>query len=210
MKKLAVLLAAFSLSAAPSLAQSVRLGPEVGVNVFNSTIHYEEANGRDIRETFDPRAGLKIGGIVDIGLGRHVSFQPGLFYSQKGYKYATYLTDVSVRLNYFEIPLNVLYHGRVGRGVSFFAGGGPYLAFGLGGNVDADPGGTRDIEFGSSRNDDYSGLDAGLNFNAGMEFDPGLFFRLNYGLGVANVVPEGGSNNREHLHGFTFSVGFLF
>lgn len=210
MKKIILLAVATGLFAVPALAQSFRIGPEIGVNVSNSTHKYELSNGRTERADYSPRAGLKAGLVADIYLDRHLYFQPGLFYNQKGYRYSARLYDYEVRVNYLEIPLNILYRAPINNRVAFFGGGGPYLAFAVGGHVDVDPGPSYDLKFGGSRNDDFSMLDAGLNFNAGLEFRPGFFLRANYGLGVANVVPNGGSDSRQHMHGFSFTAGFLF
>lgn len=210
MKKAFLLCAALGAFTLTAEAQAFRIGPEIGVNVTNSAHRYEMSNGRTQRADYSARAGLKAGLVGDLYLDRRLRFQPGIFYTQKGYRYSTILSDVDVKVNYIEVPLNVLYRAPIGNNVHFFGGGGPYVAFGVGGRIDSDPGPTYDLNFGKSRRDDFSALDAGLNFNAGLEFNPGFFLRANYGLGIANVIPTGGSRNRQHMNGFSFTAGFLF
>lgn len=210
MKKVLLLLAAAAFTTPALHAQKIRIGPEIGVNATNSTYKYELTNGRTERADLNGRAGLKAGMIVDIPVDGHLFFQPGLFYSQKGYQYSNILSDVDVRISYLEIPLNVLFRAPISNSVHFFGGGGPYVAFGVGGRIKNTPGRNYDLKFGSGRRDDFSTIDAGLNFNAGLEFDPGFFLRANYGLGIANAVPGGGNKSTQRMHGFSFTAGFLF
>lgn len=210
MKKALLLLSAVGLLASETFAQSFRFGPELGVSITNSSHKFELPNGRTERADYSSRAGFKAGFVADIRMDRNLFFQPGIFYSQKGYKYSTLISDVDVKVDYLEIPMNVLFRGAVSNNVKFFAGGGPYVAFGVGGVSKYRPGRYYDVRFGKSRTDDFSQLDAGLNFNAGFEFYPGFFVRANYGLGIANVVPGGGNKSTQRMHGFSFTAGYLF
>ncbi len=232
MKKILTITGFSILLASQSIAQRITIGPEAGLNISNQVT---KINGDRLES--DPKLGLKIGGIVDIGLTRTFSIQPGLFFSQKGSK----VEDVSyrslgnlsyremerydTRLNYVELPLNLqFYFGRPRTGC-FFVGGGPYVAFLLGGKEKytwesrlAD--GSRaiidsrsenyDLEIGDdAREDDVKGADAGLNFNLGYMTRHGFFVRGNMGVGLSNLLPGGDSDFRQNNIGGSVTMGFL-
>jgi hypothetical protein len=215
-----------------SSAQCISVGPEVGINFSNM---HERING--LKVSGDALAGLKIGGIVDIAFARHVSFQPGLFYSMKGFSShyvsnvvvggATYrqVDDARVRANYLELPLNFEFKFSAARHGNVFLGIGPYFAAAVGGKIRNERTRTlltndnvgsyeltrRPLEIGgSSIADDITPIDAGLNFNAGYECHSGLFFRGNLGAGLANIRPDGNEDNSLRNICFSLSVGYLF
>ena len=233
MKKIFALIGLGAFTITGASAQHITIGPEAGVNIYNQTT---EIDGDRFRS--DPKLGLKIGGVLDIGLNRTVSLQPGLFYSQKGSKLediyyesvggVTYreMERYDTRLNYLEMPLNIqFYFGRPRRGY-FFIGGGPYVALALGGHedyrferrlsngnreiVDSDRD-SYDLEIGdNSREDDVKGTDAGLTFNLGFMSRHGFFMRGNLGVGLSNIFPGGDSDYRQHNIGGSITMGFLF
>ena len=161
-----------------------------------------------------------------------LSFQPGLFFNQKGtkdkYSYGqgndrVYVNN-KVRVNYLEIPLNLqLKFGRPYRG-QFFIGGGPYLAFAIGGEIDAretlrtDNGNSivlvddeYDLEIGDDEfDDDIKGSDAGINLNLGFMAPRGFFVRGNTGIGLANILPGGNDDYDWKNFSLSLTVGMLF
>lgn len=213
MKKLLTLSSLMLLTMLSASAQRVRLraGPEMGINFTNMTARYEDIDGDDERESGDIKAGVKIGGVVDIGLTRHFAIQPGLFFSQKGYRNEIGRFDYSFNVNYLEFPINFLYKTSPSPAGRFFVGGGPYLATAVGGKYEDEDGNDESLDFGdNARNDDLRGFDAGMNITLGYEMPFGLFFRGNYGIGLANIRPDGDSDNSLRNWGFGLSVGFLF
>jgi hypothetical protein len=165
------------------------------------------------------------GAIVDIPLADYFSFQPGLFYSSKGYKAEVMTTDinggevpitVTSHLNYLELPLNVLYKVPMGNG-KFFGGFGPYLAYGIGGKVKAKNENTGvaaevDVKFknesSTTSNEVYvKPFDAGANITAGYELNMGLLFSANFSLGLLNTSPY--QYEKERNYYFGISVGYL-
>ncbi len=235
MKKITFLLVAGIFSFCCSYAQYLGIAPEIGVNFANLKTRVNGIDGTD-----QARAGLKIGGVVDIGITRYFSFQPGIFYSVKGSKsdyIASQTNEAGIittnevsneyRINYLEIPLNLQFKfGRMASGY-FFAGGGPYIAFALSGKVTTDnittvdrPNGvitTTDrstessLRIGDNANtDDIRNGDVGLNLNAGYQFTQGLFLRGNAGIGFMNIMPGGDMNNYMRNNSFALSVGYMF
>jgi len=228
MKRLILLMGILTAGLAESSAQRVRVGPEIGVNWSKFNVDYDDVDDDDLRM----RAGLKVGGVVDIGFNRMFSFQPGVFFNQKGSrdKYSVgapggrrYVDD-KYRLNYLEIPMNFqLKFGHPRRG-QFFIGAGPYVAFAIGGEVDwketirTNDGtvlnsdrGEYDLEFGDDGFDgDFKGSDAGLNLNLGFMGPRGFFFRGNTGIGLANIIPDGDEDHSYKNLSFALTVGMLF
>jgi len=216
------------LCATQSQAQWVRIGPEVGVNFQKFNVEDEIYD-----DDYDMRAGLKVGGIVDIGVDRMFSVQPGLFYSQKGTK-QKYVESVAagfrnhvkndIKINYLEIPLNLQLKFGTPHGPMFFIGAGPYLGFAIGGEVEQEittryPDGSLydrdrddyDLEFGDDADDDnYKGSDAGINLNLGFMTRSGFFLRGNMGIGLKDIVPDGVDSYSAKNFGLGISAGFLF
>jgi Outer membrane protein beta-barrel domain len=107
-----------------------------------------------------------------------LSIKPGIEYIGKGAKFPGGGGNPSLKLNYLEIPIDILYHLPVGAG-DLHGGLGPYFAEGLGG------GGPNGI-YGQNAGG-FKRFDAGLNLNLGYRFDNGVAIDLGYDLGLANV-----------------------
>lgn len=235
MKKIVLLLSLAICGVEQTKAQTVSVGPEIGLNLSNTSTR---VNG--IKNSNEWLPGVKVGGIVDIGFARSVSFQPGLYFVMKGSK-NDYVNIVQInnlsyresgearmRMNYIEMPMNLQFKLWAPDGGNFFFGAGPYLAVALGGEVSSEytrtlvnvnngdagvyaESNSRTLEIGDNPAlDDIQPLDAGLNFNAGYEFRNGLFLRANMGAGLANVRPNGDSDNYIRNWGLGFSLGYLF
>jgi len=228
MKKCILLMSMALIGAGNSFAQRIKVGPEIGVNW--SKFNADDPTVDD--DDFRMRAGLKVGGIVDIGFDRMFSFQPGLYFNQKGArdKFSVPVpggreySNNKIRVNYLEIPLNFqLKFGRPYRG-QFFIGAGPYFAFAISGDVDIKrtvryDNGTSvvladddyDLEIGNNeRDDDIKGSDAGINLNLGFMAPRGFFIRGNSGIGLANVLPGGNNDYSWRNFSLSLTAGFLF
>lgn len=234
MKKTILLLSMGIASAFSAGAQWVTVGPEVGIN---STSFAERYNGVDVSDGM--RAGVKAGGIVDIGFTRHFSLQPGLFYNMKGAQeryVSTTTTETGTirtdeikndfRINYIEMPMNLEFKVGQPRHGQFIFGGGPYVAVALSGTISNDNGtevvlpsgrviSTQDNHsssayIGNTIDDDITPFDGGLNFNLGYQSARGLFVRGNMSFGIANILPKGDADNYIRNWGMGVSVGYLF
>ncbi len=211
-------------------AQRITIGPEIGMNWSRFNV---DAPGID-EDGFRARAGLKAGGIVDIGINRMISVQPGIFFNQKGsrdrYEYferngnANIYANNRYRINYLEMPLNIQFKlGRPNR-AQFFLGAGPYLGLALNGeaeirktvrlgNGNAIVLEDRDyeLEFGNDEfRDDFTNSDAGLNLNMGIMSPKGFFIRGNAGIGLKNIDPRRDEDFRYRNMAFSLTVGMLF
>lgn len=224
MRKQLILLAAGMCCGLYTFAQ-VSFGLKAGFSAANVSSRISPPEGDEMKADTKLRPAFHAGAIVDISLADYFSFQPGLFYSSKGYKAEVMTTDingeevpitVTSHLNYLELPLNVLYKVPMGNG-KFFGGFGPYLAYGIGGKVKAKNENTGvaaevDVKFKNessvTSNEVYvKPFDAGANITAGYELDMGLLFSANFSLGLLNTSPY--QYQKERNYYFGISVGYL-
>jgi len=253
------IMAVFGLGLSLSAAQAqttFSIGPRVGGGVASGTFTgFDQLTttpkAGDYTYSRSSVAGYQLGLTASIGSG-HLAFQPSLLYTSKGVKQlgsasdnsngvqSKITLDVTSRINYLELPLNVVYSlGDDGQGFQLFAG--PYVAFGIGGKADYKldassngPGipfsdsGSRSYEFGNTFVDpDPNGtstkfvadararrFDAGLNAGVGYRVGP-VQAQLGYGLGLVNVQPDyPASYKQDNSTGYNrsvqLSVAYLF
>ncbi|GAA3955145.1 porin family protein [Hymenobacter algoricola] len=195
------------LSAGATTAHAqVSFGPRVGLNLADISQDYKDLND-------EPDTKLYLGG--QVGLSLHMRFgnlalQPSVLLSQKGIKRddsqtafgITVKTTGTERLNYLEVPVNLVYTTGGKEGFQVFLG--PYAGLGLGGKYDvtrtAVSGATGsyteagEVKFASkagttAKTDYVRSLDFGLNAGVGYKVGP-VQMQLGYGLGLSNLVPN--------------------
>jgi hypothetical protein len=147
------------------------------------------------------------GGInVQLPIAPEFYFQPGLMFAVKGAKNTTTIlgseiTD-EIKLNYIEVPLNLVYKGALGNGFVML-GFGPYVAYGISG---------KQVVQGNSltyeRGVDYNAFDAGANIFAGFEMSSGIFLQLDTQFGMLDIDPD--ENSAAKNTGFGLSLGYRF
>jgi hypothetical protein len=206
-----------------SFAQTLNFGVKAGVNL--STISFTDPLPN---YAFDAqnKTGFQAGVVANIGF-QHFDIQPGLLFITKGQKFTeeesitlnsqnySYHNTGSERFNYLELPVNLLYKIQVAPGTKIYAGGGPYLGYGLSGTtIDHLTGSqtsnyTGGVTFGNDEaKDDYKLFDYGVNFTAGVQLIKHFTIDLSYALGLKNInwTPGGDLKNRS----LALSVGYLF
>jgi hypothetical protein len=221
MKKI-ILLMGILCSASMLHAQTIKTGIQAGVNFSKLS---GSADGEST--TTGTLTGFHVGGVLDIDLGA-VSIQPGLFYSSKGGKESYNETETfngvtvsaigyaKVKLDYLELPVNILYNIPVNSG-KVFLGGGPYAGYGIsgktkydltasGGGSSASESGEDDIKFGSDG--DFKSTDFGINFTAGFRMNSGFAISAGYGLGLTNIANVSDGSVKNHV--LKVSAGFFF
>jgi hypothetical protein len=198
MKKLVILAALSVICIKQSMAQ-VRFGPELGLNL--SSISFK---GEDESETSDMKVGFRVGGVADIGITSHLYIQPGIFYSVLGGKQE----DVTENISYIQVPVHINYKLGEAGGGRFFFGLTPYFGYAISGKIkvgDEDV----DLNIGSDEaEDDLKALDFGIGINLGYEMPMGLFFRGQYGFGLANYALGDGEEQRNR--NIAITAGWLF
>ncbi len=197
-----VLLTVASFLAFGITAGAQGLGVNAGVNFFNQT---RKSNGNKV-DDLKMLTGFHIGVDYEIGVAPDFYFAPGLQFSTKGTNVD--FVDTKAVMNYFEVPLNLVYKPLLGDG-NLIVNFGPYLGYAISGKYKNDIADT-DIEFGSDDTDNYKPFDMGANIGFGYQLGMGLSFKLNAQLGLINIKPEGDSDNLIKNNGFAFSVGYRF
>lgn len=129
-------------------------------------------------------------------------------------------TGSRMKLNYLELPVNLVYKYPLGIG-NITGGFGPYVAYGLQGRYDFDimqngrsiTQNSKQVQF-SRRSDDNLAVvrmypwDAGANFMLGYEFNNGLMVGANYSMGLTDIDRIDKMSSKNQYLGV--SVGFLF
>ena len=205
MKKLSTpfLIATLSLVLASQSAAQVRFGIKAGINLANAAVSndYRDAFEAAIGATYDSKMLLSfhIGGQAEFGLGGNLGLSLGIQASGKGtrYDFESELQGVPFSAKATEGPLYLQFPVALTfRKNGFYAGVGPYVGFGIGGNLKVkvkaqgqSDSNTQDITFGNSSEDYYAPLDFGAGFELGYEFN---HVRLtgSFNLGLSNTIPK--------------------
>lgn len=193
-------------------AQKSRVGILVGPVFSNlrGKVDGKKLNG-------DTKTGFAAGFIVDAPIKNHLSFQPALYYVQKGAitqkpLQPTIKDRISTELRYADLALNFVYNTN-GAKANFYIGAGPYAGFNLPSKfLTKSPGNIKtqsDLTFGNKAQN-YRGIDFGANAIAGYRFKCGVFMAANYSLGLRNLIPKGSSSAGDTKNTcFGFSLGLL-
>ena len=210
----------FAFLSSPASSQ-IRVGLEGGVLVNKITLK-ESSAAPGFSTTMASTIGYRAGVLADLGLGDHIAVQPGIFYCARGGKlkadfgiFGTSQSDVTV--NYLEVPVLVLYKLQVGPG-RVFVGLGPSVSMALSGKTHATSSfssifgqvdTTIKMEFGSDTSE-MKRLDLAAIFNAGYELDMGLFVRVGYYLGLANLSNNSSTaDDKMKNRAFQITLGYL-
>jgi hypothetical protein len=172
-------------------------------------INFQNLNGKlpgGDKLANDMLLGFHFGVNVQIPIAPEFNFQPGLMFAVKGAKNTTTILGAEftdeTRINYIELPLNLVYKGALGNGFVMI-GFGPYLAYGISGKqiIAGD-------SFTFERGTDYEAFDAGGNIFAGYEMAGGIFLQLDTQLGMVNINTEDSPTTKNT--GFGLSLGYRF
>ncbi|MBS1742413.1 MAG: PorT family protein [Bacteroidetes bacterium] len=212
-----LLVAIIVITGIQSKAQ-LSFGGQIGVNLGMGQ------NGGGVGYTAitnDPKVGLALGAVAEIHIINKFSFRPELNFIQKGNKAGGYVIgtyyyggDSKRTLNYFELPLNIVY--KMGFGSSknrFFFGAGPSFAAGLFGKDKNASGHDRTVKFDDDANANNADnvhlkrLDVGINVLAGYQFSMGLFGKISYTHGLTDIDPV--SNGTYRNRGVCLTVGYM-
>lgn len=181
MKKV-LFFAAFAIFAMTASQAQVSFGAKAGVN-------FASINGDDFDDA-DGRTSFHVGGVANISFSEIFGLQPEIVFSSQGAEE----DDLSVRLNYINIPIMV----DITLAEGFSLQGGPQIGVNLSGEFEFD-GETADI-------DDVQTLDLGMGAGAQFKMENGLFFQARYVIGFSDVIEDvEGKNSVASL-----SVGWFF
>lgn len=219
MKKLFTLALLAASSAA--FAQGI-IGPKVGLNLstFKDTKVPSGATATDYKTIITPELGI----VFNARLGDIISLRPEIMYVQRGTKVTYTGGSATTRLNYAEIPFNIVGCIPAGPGKVEISAG-PAAGYMFGGKRKVD--GYDDIKIKGEdqpttpeANTSYSNyLNVSLNFGVGYNWK-GLIFQVGYNLGLSNLNPhyedrnskaeENRSDNVTKASAVTFGLTYLF
>ncbi|QNA42831.1 porin family protein [Lacibacter sediminis] len=197
MRKILLIAAVFSFSLFRASSQ-VKFGFNAGISVSNAVSRDKEENETEIS---DPIAGLNIGFVTTVPIGKNFSFAPGLNFVQKGAKQSesyeslgaeTITINWQGRLSCLELQLPILYNTNGEKG-KFFLGAGPTLSYAISGKsklkITGEEQEDRKLDFGNSNEDDLRPFDIGANVLIGYMINKGFVVSANYNMGLLNLTP---------------------
>lgn len=200
------------------------------MNFFNQTI---KADG----EKFDDakiKTGFQIGVDYEIGIAPDFYFAPGMLYSSKGTQdERAEAGAIKYRVNFLELPFNVVFKPDLGSRSKLILSAGPYVAYAMNGKVKDGwkntldiPGfenvipdvdyievftSKRDMKFGSHNEDDLRRVDRGLNFGLGVMNPRGFFVKGTAQIGFRDIGPKRDDHDfTVRNKGISLSLGYRF
>jgi opacity protein-like surface antigen len=201
-----ILIVAMMLSASANTFAQV-LGVKAGLNLSNVLAKDDNKTYSDDNKM---KPGFHLGVTAEIPFEEMFSFETGLLFTQKGYKYESSFMGTTyegtLNLNYIEIPLNGKVSYDMGS-AKIYGLLGPYVGFGLSGKYKNDDEDSK-VDWGSDEDeDDFKRLDFGLNVGAGVEIDA-LTVGISYGLGLANISPYSDGGYKVNNRVLAISIGY--
>lgn len=158
----------------------VRIGGKVGLNFSGQSSNYagESETGRYHTE-------LQAGFVGDVKLAGNFYLQPQILYSRKGgtHESAFGAADTRIKMNYAEVPVNLVYKTATHFG-KFFFGAGPVMGYSFGGEM---------VQNGVSKKlystdvEVFERYDFSANAVAGIELSNGLFGSISYQHGFRDI-----------------------
>lgn len=195
MKKLFLIVAMITMATSATFAQ---FGVRAGVN-FNK-MKVDEG-----QSLLDNKTGWHAGCVYNFQIVDNlIGFQPGLYFSSKGYTLTTEGLPISDALkalgmdreyegtaNYLEMPLLLKLNFQVTEKMAIDTHVGPYFAYGIGGKY-------KDTDIKIFDKDELITLDRfdwGLQFGAGVTFNNLIYLGWDLDLGLQKIDKEKGFDN---------------
>jgi hypothetical protein len=186
MKKLSMFLLVVVAGVRIGRAQEIHWAVQGGLNVSGGIAKEE---GVTIKG--NPAPGYALGVLAEMPLQNPKwSVRAGLTYQHEASVAKIYGDHTFIRVNYFNLPIDLVYHPDFA-GKRWVFGAGPWFAYGLSGKYTQD-GYTFGILFGSSEAHDAHRLDFGLNLLAGYKLNEKMMLtgRLDFGLKDVSAQPD--------------------
>lgn len=185
--KLSIVVVAAMTMTTQSFAQ-VKIGVKAGLNIANMVV-------RDNAETYDMNSlnGFLLGATAESSISKAFAIETGMLLSKKGVKNRE---QVSIHLNYLEVPIHAVY--KIGSGKNkFLIHAGPYLGFALSGVVKTGAAlGNVELKIGNDKEKhDIKPLDFGWDFGAGVEIQD-MTISFQYGVGLTNIIVDSKTDGR--------------
>src|SRR5687768_14550465 len=164
-----------------SLSQAqVKIGGKIGLNFSDQ----HATVGGTVNST-NLHAELQAGLVADVHVHGNFYVQPQLLYSRKGATHKAFAGggNTSIKMNYIEVPVNLVYKKEVAFGKVFF-GGGPVAGYGFGGEIITND---QAVKLYSSGLNQFSRYDVSANVTFGVELPFGIFGSVVYQHGFKDI-----------------------
>ena len=133
--------------------------------------------------------GFHLGVYGESYIGKHLSIQPEILYSQQGYKIIDNNGTYTQKLDYINVPLMLkLYPVK-----SFFLEAGPQIGFSISHKETFDSG---FVLYDTSQEFEPSNFDWGVNLGAGFKSDGGVSLGARYHIGQNDIYDQDKPKNR--------------
>ncbi len=180
---------------------------------------------RDNIETYSSmysnNVGWHLGMLVDFPLGGIASLETGVVLTTKGMKVEEEFFGIGIearaRMYYLDVPVLLKVTAPISGKVDFYATAGPYMGYGMSGNIEAtlrfmgmEETESEDISFGNDKEKDtFKPLEFGLSFGGGLQVNA-FVIGMSYDLGLTNisVYQKQGTTVKNRI--LKFSVGYRF
>lgn len=167
--------------------------------------------------TTEPVNGLYAGGFVEIPLAERISVQPGLYYSQKGYRLQGEVSGknidflsagarATVRSHYIELPLVI--KAEVAKGLQIYAG--PQVSYLVKNNLRMDAGvlGVSLFKTNVDITNQFNRTDLSLTGGLAYTFDNGFSVNAGYDHGLSRL--DKNTMTQSYNRSFKVGIGFTF
>ena len=176
----------------------------------------------DYTDELSPKFGFNVGVTMDYAFSQNLFLMTGLEFTTKGTRFEDSIMEEGIRINvtatmnpmYLQLPVHLGYKIDIGNDMRLVLRAGPYIAYGIGGQITA-RGSARveGVTISVEESEDIFGEDGMERFDFGVGLGVGVEFgRFNVGLGydvgLRNLTGESDvrwNNMNAHL-----TVGFRF
>jgi hypothetical protein len=155
---------------------------------FKGGVSIADLEGDDVdSDETDKRVGFVGGGFAQVDLSPNFGIRLEALYHMKGASSDSAGADLTIQLDYFELPLLLVGQIPASQSVTVSAFAGPVVGFNVSANAEASVGGlTGSVDIG----DYVAGFEFGLAFGLGASFEAGaavITFDGRYDLGLQTV-----------------------
>lgn len=210
-----IALALLCLPVTQALAQT--FGLKAGLNISNMLFEDDDDTYSD---DFDALPGFHAGVAMELPFTNILSLETALQVSTKGFEFMETESGFEVTSKttplYIDVPITLKATNDLG-GASIYGLAGPYIGFGVGGEVKAEASGggigfgaSEDIEWGNDEDEDtFKPFDFGVLLGGGVQI--GSFqVGVSYALGLANISPYTDFGTKIANRVFSVSAGYWF
>jgi len=213
-------------------AQEISINPEIGAT-YNGVM--QKINGEKRDATY--QVGMRLGAMVDYQFNDNMSISPGLIFSVntggntkgEGHYYtgsnipSSFHDSRTYHMHYLQVPVFFVYkttneyndaHGIFGIG--------PTANFGIAGKYEQEYQDVTNGRVSLQKRDESFPYGNNARFDRARRFDLwgsvfagyqtafGLYFKVQYGIGLLNIAPAGDANNVLRNSSFGLTLGYKF